>query len=100
MSVRRSAARVDGTATAVAVPFDFVSVTLCFQGPYYWVLKGSRALIIRSLEAQGQAWQLSVQVLVPTSELQAQQRSGTAPPLSADRRPIAVRESSIHQDIL
>ena len=26
-------------------------LTLCFQGPYYWVLKGSRALTIRSLEA-------------------------------------------------
>ena len=29
------------------------TVTLCFQGPYYWVLKGSRALTIRSLEALG-----------------------------------------------
>ena len=24
-----------------------------FEGPHYWVLKGSRALTIRSLEAQG-----------------------------------------------
>ena len=28
------------------------SVSLCFQGPYYWVLKGPRALTIGSLEAQ------------------------------------------------
>ena len=28
-------------------------MTLCFQGPWYWVLKGSRALTIRSLEAWG-----------------------------------------------
>ena len=26
-------------------------VTLCFRGPNYWVLKGSRVLTIRSLEA-------------------------------------------------
>ena len=26
-------------------------VSLCFQEPNYWVLKGSRALTIRSLEA-------------------------------------------------
>ena len=32
------------------------SVTLGFQGPYYWVLKGSRALTIRSFEALGYGW--------------------------------------------
>ena len=31
-------------------------LTLCFQGPHYWVLKGSRALTIRSLEAQGKSF--------------------------------------------
>ena len=29
-------------------------MTLCFQGPYEWVLKGSRAVTIRSLEASGE----------------------------------------------
>ena len=27
--------------------------SLCLQGPYYWVLKGSRALTMRSLEGSG-----------------------------------------------
>ena len=34
----------------VAVPLRF---TLCLQGPYYGVLKGSRALTLMSLEGQG-----------------------------------------------
>ena len=30
-----------------------LAITLCIRGPNYWVLKGPRALTIRSLEAQG-----------------------------------------------
>ena len=33
-------------------------IPLCFQGPYYWVLKRSRALTISSLEAYSSKFEL------------------------------------------
>ena len=41
---------------AGVMPKSCCLLALCFQGPYYWVLKGSRALTIRSLEAQGKSF--------------------------------------------